>query len=281
LYEFASCFSDEFGINSKPNIASNFGTSLFQLRSIFCQSLTNPGLSLGIGNLGIAEEKIFNDTSHLQESNVQTPNPALDLDADNLSKSMGCPSQNSSDYLLSKELLQHPTTKTQNSMTSPFDIQIDLTQVNFSDNVQYANLKSKISDLKKSVFDEAQLNLIDSENHENYIQNLGVRLFRVIERIYQEKCVKSISQIPTSEIPSKIKFCKKEPIRYKGFPVYGEDLLLYTGFMICGKPQGAGILSDSDNKIYYSGDFLKGKIHSENATLYWQLSSRKNLKAAP
>lgn len=51
--------------------------------------------------------------------------------------------------------------------------------------------------------------------------------------------------------------------------------------MICGRPQGVGSLSDADGKIYYQGDFLKGKIHSENATLCRQISGGKNIPALP
>lgn len=62
-------------------------------------------------------------------------------------------------------------------------------------------------------------------------------------------------------------------IRYKNYPIYGVEQVLYTGFMIRGKCEGYGIMTDEYGRIYYQGEFLKGKIHAENAVIY-----RNNLK---
>jgi antitoxin component YwqK of YwqJK toxin-antitoxin module len=76
-----------------------------------------------------------------------------------------------------------------------------------------------------------------------------------------------------------VKYYEKERLRYYFYPLYGNDDVFYTGWLINNRCEGYGRLSlkggetnifgmKSQDIVIYEGDFRKGGIHTKSSKIY-------------
>ena len=128
-----------------------------------------------------------------------------------------------------------------------------------------------------------ELNLDTLDNNANY-QEVRTQIIDLMKN-RQDWNAKKIEDLGVdlatifNVVSKEIKFYENERLRYYFYPLYGNDDVYYTGFIINNRCEGYGrlYLKGGENNIFgvksqdmiiYEGDFRKGGIHNKSAKIY-------------
>ena len=129
--------------------------------------------------------------------------------------------------------------------------------------------------------EELNLDTLDNNTHYQEIRKQILDLFKNRKNWNAKKVDDLGNDLATifNVVGKEIRYIENERLRYYFYPLYGNDDVYYTGFVINNRCEGYGRLSlkggennifgvKSQDIIIYEGDFRKGGIHNSNARIY-------------